>query len=38
MGYDLVPKDIHPAVEVRFPAKEPGQQGVTRKYVLKQRC
>jgi hypothetical protein len=38
MGYDLVPKDVHPALEVRFPAREPGGQPVTRKYVLKERC
>jgi len=36
--YDIVPEDIHPVVEVRFPAKEPDSQPVTRKYVLKQRC
>jgi hypothetical protein len=37
-GCDLVPKDVHPTVEVQFPAREPGQQSVTRKYVLKERC
>jgi hypothetical protein len=37
MSYDLVPEDVDPVVEVRFPAKEPGRQPVTRKYVL-QRC
>jgi hypothetical protein len=38
MSYDLVPKDVRPVVDVRFPAKQPGQQPVTRKYVLKERC
>jgi hypothetical protein len=38
MSYDLVPKDVHPVVEVRFPPKAEGQPPVSRKYVLKQRC
>jgi hypothetical protein len=38
MCYDLVPKDVHPTVEVQFPAEGPGRQPVTRKYVLKERC
>jgi hypothetical protein len=38
MCYDLVPGDVHPVVEVQFPAGGPGQERVTRKYVLKQRC
>jgi hypothetical protein len=38
MCYDLVPKDVYPVVEVEFPANEPNQPPVTRKYVLKQRC
>src|SRR5262249_42043787 len=36
--YDLVPQDVHPVVEVRFPAREAGRQSVTQKYVLKERC
>jgi hypothetical protein len=38
VGCDLVPKHVHPAVEVQFPASEPGKQSVTRKYVLTERC
>jgi hypothetical protein len=38
MGFDLVPENVHPTVDVQFPAKEPGQQPATRKYVLKERC
>jgi hypothetical protein len=38
MEYDLVPKDVHPTVEVQFPAKKRGESPITRKYVLKQRC
>lgn len=38
MSYDLVPKDVCPVVEVEFPAEQPGQKAVTRKYVLKERC
>jgi hypothetical protein len=38
MSYDLVPKDVHPAVEVRFPTKESAQEPLVRRYVLKDRC
>jgi hypothetical protein len=38
MCYDLVPPDVHPVVEVQFPARQPGQELVMRKYVLKERC
>jgi hypothetical protein len=38
MSFDLVPKGIHPTIEVQFPAKKRGQPPVTRKYVLKERC
>lgn len=38
MSYDLVPRNVHPIVEVQFPPKEPGQKPVRRKYVLKERC
>jgi hypothetical protein len=38
MGFELVPKDVYPTVEVQFPAKERGQRPVTSKYVLKERC
>jgi hypothetical protein len=38
MGHDHVPKNVHPVVELRFPAKEPGVKPLDRKYVLKERC
>ena len=38
MGFELVPKDVSPTIEVQFPAKQQGQQPVTSKYVLKERC
>jgi hypothetical protein len=38
MGFDLVPKDVHPTVDVQFPARGPGQPPIRRKYVLKERC
>ena len=38
MSYDLVPIDVYPVVEVQFQAKKKGEQPLTRKYVLKQRC
>jgi hypothetical protein len=38
MEYDLVPKDVHPTVEVQFLAEKPGQPSITRKYVLKHWC
>jgi hypothetical protein len=38
MNHDHVPRDVHPVVTIRFPAREAGQEPVTRKYVLKQRC
>jgi hypothetical protein len=38
MSYDLVPKDVCPVIEVQFPAKKTGLPGITRKYVLKERC
>lgn len=38
MHHDLVPKDVHPVAEIRFPPKAPHQAPVTRTYVLKQRC
>jgi hypothetical protein len=38
MLQDLVPKDAHPVVQVRFPPKAPGQAPATRKYLLKERC
>jgi hypothetical protein len=38
MCYDLVPKDVYPVIQIQFPAKEPGQKSVARKYVLKERC
>jgi RNA polymerase sigma factor (sigma-70 family) len=34
MSLNLVPEDVRPVVEIRFPAKEGGQKEVTRKYVL----
>jgi hypothetical protein len=36
--YDLVPKEVRPVVEIRFPPKAPGHEPVIRKYVLKERC
>jgi hypothetical protein len=38
MCHDLVPKDVHPTLEVSFPSKEPGGQLLTRKYTLTKRC
>jgi len=38
MCYDLVPKDVHPVVEVRFPVKEASARPLIRKYILKERC
>jgi hypothetical protein len=38
LNFDIVPRDVHPTVEVQFPAKKPGQRPVIRKYVLKERC
>jgi hypothetical protein len=38
MSYDLVPKEVRPVVEIRFPTKSPGHEPVIRKYVLKERC
>jgi hypothetical protein len=38
MCHDLIPKDSHPVLEVRFPANEKGGMGVTREYPLKHRC
>jgi hypothetical protein len=37
MSYDLVPGDVHPVVEVQFPAKERDQKPITRKYTFS-RC
>jgi hypothetical protein len=34
MGLALVPEDVHPVAEVRFPPGKPGEKEVTRKYVL----
>ncbi|HKA07585.1 MAG TPA: hypothetical protein VKD71_10030, partial [Gemmataceae bacterium] len=34
MAHDLVPREVHPIAEIRFPARKPGQKEVTRKYVL----
>jgi hypothetical protein len=38
MNFGLIPEDVHPSVEIRFPPKELGQPPVTKKYVLKERC
>jgi RNA polymerase sigma factor (sigma-70 family) len=35
MRHDLVPKDVHPVAEIRFPARGKGGRPVSRKYTLK---
>jgi hypothetical protein len=38
LGYDDVPKGVHPVAEVRFPARSPEQPPVVVRVPLKERC
>jgi hypothetical protein len=38
MCHNLVPKDVHPTLEVSFPSRDPGGPLLTRKYTLTKRC
>jgi hypothetical protein len=38
IGYDDVPKDVHPVAEIRFPAGSPGQAPIVVNVALQQRC
>lgn len=38
VGYDDVPKDVHPVAEVRLPARPPGKAPLVVRVPLKQRC
>ena len=35
---NTIPNDAYPEAEITFPAKSAGQEPITRKYTLKQRC
>ena len=35
---NTIPADAYPEAEITFPAKQPGQEPITRKYTLKERC
>jgi hypothetical protein len=37
-GYQGVPKDVYPVVDLEFPAKEPGAEAIKLQVVLKERC
>ncbi len=38
IGYDDVPKDVHPVAEIQFPARAPGNAPIVINMPLKQRC
>ncbi|MFO0876277.1 MAG: hypothetical protein U0840_02800 [Gemmataceae bacterium] len=38
IGYDDVPKDVHPIVRIQFPAKAPGKAPIVVTVPLKHRC